>query len=505
MTPNHKKMIMPYFIGFLFMISTVVRGRFVSFPWCDELTFLDSAVTFLRTGHWHSETFYLVNNPLSPLVTAFCTSLFGYSHSVVIGVGCFFAFLAMCAILLFLRKRQILVALPAQLLFVCLYWCGATFSSIMMNGRPDTMVLLMTVLLLDQMFPADGAPPKCLRVVLFSFLLMLFAAYTLPLMVAFSMLGIFIHSSRRTVIRRTCSLVFGGILGWLTIALFYAWHHELVRFVGFYASFNSITGEKFGSFWTRVVSGFLFDKWALSLLIGSVVIGAVFHRKITRRQVCVFVVVSLIPVLMVLCGRYQYYYSWLYYVPLCIFFAWMAERSCRWLPFVLAGLVVIFWSIRMMPSEQCLQRYAHSLNSEKFIAEHEDCFDGKVDVLVADDTVGDVDFYYPLLRRSIFPWFRGKVALSELPDAKKFEVGLSMFVKSERSRDEVLSRVMRFQNVMPYLPPHGGLVLFVSNDNLAEVRPLIEHAGYALSFVASDGERSLYRMTAEVSAPRSGE
>lgn len=467
-----------------------------STPWCDELTFLDSAVNFLGGGSWHSEVFYLVNNPGFALIAATAVKVFGAYHQTVVAVCCLFAFLSSWLILDSLVRRGLVKNLEQHLLFVLLFWSGFVFSGIILNGRPDTMTLFLTVGLLDVLFPAADRSISYKSVLVRSFALMMVSAYTLPLISLLSLGGVFVCRRRRMALGRTLAVVAGGGLAWMLIAVFYAYHHELIRFAGFYAAFNSITGERHGTILQRILSGYGHDVTALFVLGLATGLVVVFRPLRTRGRVACLSIVAAIPVGMVLCGRYQQYYSWMLYVPACACLS------------VFSGSLRMVFQRTLLVGAVCLSAVHHYLvftmddaglcrarSARAFVQENARFFVPGTTVVVADDTVGDVSLYYPLLERGVDLWFRGPAFLRTLSDEQKFEHGLSIFVKDEDLRKKILSKVMHYQTFMPLLPNREALVVFVSPENREEVRPLFERAGYGLRFVLDDGVRSVYRMS----------
>lgn len=435
--------------------------------------------------------FYLVNNPLYPLAAAAATVLFGASHFVVVGVDVLFAFLASELLLRSMRRRGVLGGVGPEIAFVALFWTVGSMAGIITNGRPDTMVLFLTVLLLDGMFPADGCGISGRWVFFKAYLLMLAAAYTLPLCCVFSAAGMVCAVHRRKAFVRTALIVSGGICAWLTIAAFYAWQRELVRFVGFYATFNSITGQWFGSFVERVLAGYAYDFWTLGIHISALVVACVIGRL--RSFIKVGIVILLMPLIMTVCGRYQPYYGWLFSVPVFCFAVAVLSRVSfpvvRYLPIV----VLVFASclVRCVrSSKEAVASRASRDAAAAFVMREQGCFGEGATVVVADDTIGNVDLYYPLLRRKTDLWFRGKAALTEMSDERKFEVGLALFVKDETKRKRTLACVLKHQRVMGYLPK-SGVVVFNTRQDFDGLGPIFQRNG-RLSFLASDGVRSLY-------------
>ena len=231
----------------------------------------------------------------------------------------------------------------------------------------------------------------------------------------------------------------------------------------------------------------------LGLATGLVVVSRPLR---TRGRVACLSIVAVIPVGMVLCGRYQPYYSWMFYVPACACLsAFSGSLRMIFQRTLLVGAVCLSVAHQYSVFTTDDAGLCRVRSARAFVQANARFFAPGTTVVVADDTVGDVSLYYPLVERGVDLWFRGPVFLQTLSDEQKFEHGLSLFVKDEDLRKKILSKVMRYQTFMPLLPNKEALVVFVSPENRGEVGPLIERAGYGLHFVLEDGVRSVYRMS----------
>lgn len=469
---------MPALLSVVCAAVLVCLSPWVSLPWCDELTFVDSGVNFLRTGHWQSNVFYLVNNPGFSIVSALVMSVFGRSHQVVslVTVGC--ALWASLGLNRSLRMRGLLRSVGEETLFTILFWSGWHMIWIVVNGRPDTLTMALLVLLWDALVPPDGGRTSGLRIAARACLLMCVSAYALPITVlALVGLGLFSPGRRRAYLVKAIAVVVGAGAAWGAIALFYAYHHEVVRFLGFYACFNTITGGSSVPLLTRIARAYTFDYFALAVLAGSLAL-VPFAQLPRRRTFLVGLLVALVPCVMVGCGRYEFYYSWLLSVPVCVYAAFVLSRTNRCAMKVGCALAALAFAARLVwsvsVSDTAVARHAQAA---EFVARHGDDLCRERTVLVADDTVGDVSFYYPLMARGVDLWFRGKAVLSEMTDREKFEVGLKSFVPDESRRREILERVLEHQNVLADLPSGEFLVLYPSAATRKDVEPILKKKG----------------------------
>lgn len=486
------KKFFPYGLSFVLAWVLIGCAEHLSSPWCDELTFVDSGYNFIRTGCWWSNVFYCVNSPSFSLIAAFAMIVFGTSHTVVASVSCLSAVGASWIILWELERRRWLNTGGAMAFFIILFWSGWTFLALTLNGRPDTLTLLLVATLLGRMFP-PGETVRPWRVLRWTIPLMLVSAYALPL-VALIALGAWLKTRTFPAFWRGFNIILGGVIGFAVLGVFYYFNREAVRFLGFFATFNTITGGSDIPFVERLLDAYTYDSNALVLLALSFVL--LWFADVPRfKTVGALLLTALVPLAMVAAGRYQPYYSWLLYVPSCALLAGIVAR-CRLSTLIV--LICVFassFAIRVIRGFELGRSAAeHREEVATFILSHTDVIERGQPVVVIDDTIGDVSSYYPLLEAEAEVWFRGALFLEEMSDREKFDVGLKRFIPENERRRRILDRAFDYQKIMPDLPEEG-LVFSPSPRALAKVLPLLEKRGYELVEIDCENGLSLWNLT----------
>lgn len=472
-----------------FAVCTFAASTLTSRPWCDELTFVDSAYNFLRTGEWSSNVWYCVYSPLFPLVTAGLMRIFGASHLVASASCILFALVSSCVLVDVMRRRRWIATGFSELAFAALFWCGWSTSWIWTDGRPDAATLLFSIILIDALAPDREGSRKILRTFLSAYFLVLTSSYMLPILFVFGCIVLVCShgDARKAVFRRGFAAAGGIALGYATMVAFYWWQHELVRFVGFMAYFNSVTGWKGGSLVERLIRAYHACPEALVLVVVA---------AFTRRFVKELMFVALIPAVMVICGRYEPYYAWTIHVASVVLFVRavpLLSRKCVALLLVLA-VVLCFHRWYLISSAHTAMR-AENQMAQEFVNKHRDLLSSRP-VVVAADTVGDVSLYYPLLGLGADIWYRGPETLSAPSDREKFAVGLSSFVSDPELRGRLLRMAFSVQKCQEILPQNGLLVTHrpEDRDKVLEALPrlnrkaerIVDAGGYEVFEIEED-------------------
>lgn len=438
-------------------VCALVVSALTSGPWCDELTFADSAFNFLQTGEWESNVWYCVYSPLFPLVTAGMMKVFGTSHFVASASCILFALISSCVLVDVLRRRRWIETPLSAWTLVVLFWCGYSSSWIWGDGRPDAATMLFSIVLIDTLAPDGSGERKTLLAFLAALFLVLTSSYMLPVLFVFGCLVLcFAHGDeRKGVVCRGFAAAGGIAFGYALIVVFYWWQHELVRFVGFMVYFNSVTGLKSQPLIGRLLRAYQMcpDVFVLLLVVACT-------RRFIRECVCV----ALIPAVMVVCGRYEAYYAWTVHLASAVLLA----RAVPFLPcsvvFAILMMTVGAYFAKVGVALQTFgDRRSETRMAREFVRTHRDLL-LSCSVVVAADTVGDVSLYYPLLEIGADIWYRGPETLAAPSDREKFTVGLSAFVADSAQREKLLKKAFSIQKCQDVLPQNGLLVCHRLDD-----------------------------------------
>lgn len=477
--------IVPAFITLAVLDST-------TFMWYDELAMCDGVFMKALHGLSWSGVWACSYNPLYPLSLVAWVKLFGASHFVVCSFSVILAYFATVVISSVAHRRRWWNDSLSDCAFVFLFWGGWFFSWMITNARVDVMVLLLTVLFLDSLSSLDSGKNSFLRVFIIAALLFLAAPYILPLMFFFGLFLLVLgRIDRVMLVKRGLVATAGFGAGFIITALYYLVQRDIIRLLGSYLYFNSITGYAFVPFWERVANGYLFDISAVVLLLLSFVLGALSKAI---RPYAVFA--ALIPLLMVIGGRYEPYYAWVFYVPSVVLL--VAAIRGRFRRTLVSIAAIGAFSCAVHPVVSYMQTADARANREScrvFIERNSKWFSGGGDVVVAADLDGNTGFYYPLLKHGVRIWYRGEEMLTGRTDEEKFTEGLAFLPGGEALGSRVKKLIPKIQRFMPLLP-EKGFVLFYTEEDKIRLLPMFEGKGKKLEQLDVCGEYSLWRMSA---------
>ena len=469
-----------------------------TFPWCDELCLCDGMyMKALRGIEWSSVS-ACAYNPLYPMMLYVWAKLFGASHFAVSALSVAIGYVACVSIAAIARRRDWWNSIWADAAFVFLFWGGWLFSTELTTARPDVLALLLGALFADALSREENDGHPRLRVFISAVLLFLAAPYPLPLMFFFGLFLLVTAGSpqaRGIVLGRGFVAAAGFMLGIALSAGYYMLQQDLMRLLGSYVYFNSITGYSPAPFWTRVINGYSHDATSLVLLALTFMVG-----PLKKRSWPIVLFVAAIPFLMTLGGRYEAYYLWTFYVPCAVL---AVHAIARW-----NGKAVAVLSVAGMAL--CVTRHATTYiktgpqrdfrdTCRRFIDKNRSYFGRNVDVIVAENVEGRADFYYPLMHLGARVWFRGENALNGRSDEEKFQEGLAFIPCSEERRKDLMKFIAKIQRFVPLLP-EKGLVLFYSEEDVKNVKPLFEAKGCGFRLLDKEKGFSLWAMERRLAA-----
>ena len=485
------KPVVPFLALLPFALTLAVLNS-TTFMWYDELAMCDGVFMKALHGLSWSGVWACSYNPLYPMCLVAWVKLFGASHFSVCSFTVVLGYVTTLVIASIAHRRKWWRGPLADCAFVLLFWGGWHFSWILTNARVDVLVLLLSVLFADALAGREDGSPRLLPVFVWAAFLFLAAPYDLPLMFFFGVLLLLTMKGRRVaLVRRGFAAAFGFCVAFAITAIYYLAQRDIIRLFGSYVYFNSITGYVLVPFCKRVMGGYLFDVSALVAVSASFLLGA-FSKRL--RPYAIFV--ALIPALMVIGGRYEPYYAWIFYVPSVVLLVSVANGRHRGL--LLAFLAVIGGlSCVVHPVISYFKTESERSNQKDcrlFVERNSKIFSRGDDVVVAADLDGNTGFYYPLVEQGVRIWYRGPEMLTGRTDEEKFSEGLAFLPVDEDGKAKIKAFITKIQRFMPLLP-EGGFVMFYSDDELDNVRPMFEAKGKKLELVDAYGGHSLWRMS----------
>lgn len=461
------EIVVPILFSALFCCLNIFLLDYITHPLYDECGTADTAANVVLRGVWESHVWPYSYNPLHIFLLEIWLRIWGVTHTSVCGFGVFTAFVLSLILRRILSSFGVLSDVLTNIVFVVLFWGGWQFSEIIMLGRIDMIAALFTVLTVAELMRNDDATIFKWKICLFSFLMMLSAVYQVPLVVLFLMLQFAMaddKSMRKVVWRKGLACAVGVFSAFLCSCLYYAYHHSLLRFIHTYFSFNATLSGSAETVVDKIMHSYSHDIMALSIFALIVVFILVYPRlhKNIKWQYLLFV--GLIPPLAKFCGRYEAYYSWMFYLPVIVFFIWSLNlfRATRTLRLTILGVLIVV---------MCIHVYGRTLVERRFKFIYEDARN-QVDEISGelysgkDVVISDLAYYYPLLRYRAKVWYQRSLTKSQQSDSRytltprqKFERLMSKIWKTRQSQEKLMDLFDRVEQSYEVQPPEDAISL----------------------------------------------
>lgn len=464
----------------------------LTFIWYDELCMGDGVFMKALHGLSWSGVWACSYNPLYPMLMVAWTKLFGASHFAFCSFSVLCGYLSCLALLRIAHRRRLFSSGAADCAFTALFWGGWQFSVALTCGRVDVLMLLLTALFVDALTPSKvdriAKPPVAAT----AFAMMLAAPYTLPIMFFYGLMLLVLsrdRTSRLEVVRRGFSAAVGIVLAFGVNCLYYLVQNDLIRFLGSYVYFNTHTGYRVpGTFVGRLATVYGYDLTALVLCGLGLAIG-----RYRRGELAFACFTALVPVLMVLGGRYEIYYSWVFFIPSLIMAITAANRRGRTVCRLLAGAGLALLTVHPLVTCRTIGEARENRDRCRLYVEKvARWIEPETDVVVASDLDGNTGFYYPLVKTGARIWYRGEEMLNGRTDEEKFSEGLAFVAGTPERKRQLHAFIAKVQRFIPILP-EKGFVIFYSDSDVARLKPLYEKHRCSLEKVDGEGEFSLWR------------
>lgn len=437
----------------LFAVCYFVLIPHTTIPWCDEIGTTDTSVNVLKYGKWTSHVWKYSYNPLHAFLLIPWLSIFGISHTSVCGFSVLWAGLAIVSIVLTTYRRRIISTLLDGCILSVLLWFNWVMISIIPNGRIDTLSLFLTVLLLNEVF-SNHKDQFIIRVFCLSFLIMFANVYAIPLLILFLLyITFFYHEGKQKYLKKSIVCMFGFVVSFVVICIFYVCVHQLIGYLNTYISFNGTLNPSAKiSFIQRLANAYTMDYFSIALLIISSVM-IVLKRK--KELYLYLIFISVIPLLMVIAGRYASYYGWLFAVPVCMLFFTSCSSALNKTNKIIL-LVVLFVLGGYKIAERSInarERVSISNRINRVIESHKQMLETKNNVLFINELC-----YYSLRKLNCDIWYQYK-ELKNIPSPdEKFEAFINNKIENLDKKNKVMQLYDLLQDNISYMPEHGYLI-----------------------------------------------
>lgn len=434
-------------IGFLlavvFSAGIIATLNYTSFAWCDEAGTSDTAINCVLRGEWVSHVWQYSYNPLHIHLLTGWLHVFGVSHLAVCSLGVVGA-LVLCTLLQFiLIRRGILNSISLNILYQIMFWFGSwTFSTVITQGRIDLFVAIFTVLLVVNLMVEASSGKHLLEVFAFGFLMMMAAVYPVPVVVCFGVLLLLCAKGGRCrigVLKTGMAAAAGVGLAFLLSCVYYGYHRHLFRFVHSYFSFNATISDSSLGLAARIIRGYGFEVTGL-VLLGFVLLYSVLKRKQVSFPFVIFL--TLIPFFGVIGGRYEMYYSWMFYLPVLSAFLFAVSRigsqKLVWALIVVFGVVGTgrYWAKQdeWAANRRVVERV------EDCVTQHPEIFNSSNQVVITDYL-----FYYPVVRSGAIVFADDSLTGYRVSPREKFDRFVAAHVRDGRWRSRLVELFDKYE------------------------------------------------------------
>ncbi len=478
---NHNYTI--YSISVVFFVLYLFCIPFISIPWVDEIGTADTSINVLNDGIWMSNVWKYSYNPLHAFLLILWLYIFGITHLSVCGFGAFIALISSIALTYALRKRKIINDDIQGILFIVLFWLGWNMITIVPSGRIDTLSMLFVILVIDSFTTDDASSPNTKYCFISSFLLILTNVYAIPLLLIFILFYFFNNQDKkRLLFKRLKCIICASIFAFLLICLFYIRVHQFVGYINTFFSFNATVNPSSKiSLLSRIFNAYKEDYFSIILLVVTAIISLfIVKEKLSLKQ---FLFVVLIPVFMVISGRYTVFYSWLFYIPCIILFIYYSgNRVSRRINTLFICIFITIGFSRMiflMNSHKDDRILADKISG--FVDTNMELFDNSENVLFINELC-----YYPLQKRDCKLWYHFQRLDDELTPNQKFHEFIMLHFTDSRKRETIWNLYTTLQDDISYYPSNG-MMFCTSYDEMNTSNDFFKSHGYSSKVVQTNG------------------
>lgn len=456
-------------LSILFVFLTIAYANVISLPWIDEISTIDTAVNVLQRKEWTSCLWPYTYNPLHLIIQIAWLYLWEISHTSAVALGVVIALIAFVVLIDRCHTRNLFNNARGYYLLLLGFWILPETRTIITNARIDTLNMLFAILTVDALWDYSngksyGASRSYWKIFLYSFLLMLSGVYAIPV-IAFlclvQIVGKIVIQQHILAEIKYSLMAFAGVgCAFVTCLIFYLFNHNIVHFVYTYFSFSSTLSGTGESLVNRIISAYYEDGIIFLFLIVAFTLGVCKSKS--SRLIKPYFLISMIPLIMCLAGRYSGYYHWLFYIPSVVFITYSLSLFKCSIPILFMVIAVTaYGGINIIRTVQNNQKVLYHLGSVTTQEKN---------VLLLDAPT----LYYNFVAQGKRLW-----RMPSHSDAK-----IESFVKkfdNKIIRHDMLHRIMDYlQRHEPSLPPRG-LIVSANEKLLNDAQQKLLEEGFSTS------------------------
>lgn len=462
--------------------------------WGDEFAFIDIAANYVAFGEWQAYNYMDVTWSLYTWLAVPWLKVFGISHVSVCGFNLLFYALSLMMMSYVLVRRGILHSQLGITVFFCALACSSNFMWTVASGRYDMCALFLSVLILERI-TADVKRERLTRWLLltYMFLLMKTMVYTIPLLGFYGiMLLVFPPKgiARIDVFWRGMYCAIGAIVGFAANMIYnFTQHHLLYYFYNLFMHNSALAGYAEGS-----AVGFpqcYYESYAWILL--SIVAMIMAFKKIKCISIQNIIFILAIPCLMVLAGRYAYYYRYLWIVPVCGLTAWTVQHIERRILRICVAIVAVGFCIFSCG------RWVSNFIDRPFLAEQKRFVNfltkcnlsiERGDILIMSEGA----YYYSAISIGLKPWIRTADSLRHTVQSK-VDALVESRIDNLWLKKMIVDFYWRYEEIpYPKLPESRAFVFTETKEEKDAFVVSFWQNGYEVEEIANDGEFSVLRV-----------
>ena len=498
-----------YILAFLLYCITFYVATQCRFPELDEIYFADAPANLLLNGEWKSHIVYsqFLYQPLYAFVLIPWMLIFGVSHYSVCGLGVLFGFVT-CIALLQACKTLCLISHPWQeYLLIVGFWAVNTFTDFETFGRPDNLGMLITLLIIYTFLRYPNIASR--NALLLGIMLILVGVYEVPVFIFFfSLMMIFSYNNRKELtcwLRKGVYFASGILVGELLVCVFFFLNRytSLMSYIQytFMSSMNANATSTNGVI-DRMYETYTYNWYITFIFVLFIVLLIV--KKISYNKIITFFIISL-PGLMTLAGRFVPYYSWIYYIPLCVLMVYTLRNykkaACTFISLLVLSSVSYFVS-QWFTTYGFQEATIGELNEKKNKCSN--YFEEKRNIISHFDNVvlSEEQLYYHVVNSGGEVWFQYRKNIdSKLEFYNYNDMNGYLDSKLKRKSDDYINKpyigtflyFYRYRNPrQPYFPEQG-ICIYTCEEEKTTSLAFLKHFGYNYNCLDDSGEFSIYQ------------
>ena len=481
------------------------------FPELDEIYFADAPANLILNGQWKSHIAYsqFLYQPLHSFALLIWMLIFGVSHFSVCGFGTFLGWISCVLAVNYATDLKYIEKSWQKLLLIVAFWALNTFTDFETFGRPDNFGMLITILIV-YIYLKNSVLPKKQNIFL-GLLLIFVGVYEIPVMLFFFVLMIIMNYKDKMTINLWCKnglyFIVGVLLGELIVCSFfffnqYTCFYRYIRYT-FMSSMNANVSSYQGIF-ERLYDAYTANWYITSIYLLFIIISAINKYKMNY---IIALFILFLPALMVLAGRFVPYYSWIYYIPLCVFIIYtlkykkiFAHVYVYLLVLSCIGYFVTQWyttygyqASTIIESQEIKHRCINYYEKNKKIIE-------KYDNVV----LSEAQLYYDVINGGCEVWFKYRNNVEYWLDTynyklMRYQLNSVTSEKGKKYRNHpligpLMNIYLKYNPEQPYFP-NKGICIYTCDEEREESLKFLAFFGYTFKCINKEGDYCIYEFS----------